>query len=189
MPDLTLTASPPLDGYHKQFGDTALTEIGDQALVSIAVPLGGADALDSAMTGAYGTTFPAPGSTALSKDGSVRFLGLQPDQCFALFELAGNDPVEAIANVLGDTGYYTDQSDSWAMLRLSGPLAVSALERICPLGLAPAAFPQGSVARTAMEHLGVIILCENEDSYVLMSARSSAPSFLHAVETSVENVS
>ena len=188
MPNLTLTASPPLDGNHKQFGDTALTEIGDQALVSIAVPLGGADALDSAMTGAYGTTFPAPGSTALSKDGSVRFLGLQPDQCFAMFEFEGNKAIRAVAGALDDKCYCTDQSDSWAILRLSGTLALTALERICPLDLTPTEFPPGNVARTVMEHLGVIILCEDKNRYVLMSPRSSALSFLHAIETSLENV-
>ena len=188
MPDLSLTARAALDGYHKQFGDTALTEVTDQALVSIAKPLGGAEALRDAMTGAYGASFPAPGSSTLSKDGATRFLGLQQDQCFALFSFESDGAVDTVAGSLGDTGYYTDQSDSWAMLRLSGALALTALERICPLDLAPTEFPPGSVARTVMEHLGVIILCEDTDRYLLMSARSSARSFLHAIETSVENV-
>lgn len=188
MPDTRLTARPALDGYHKQFGDTALSEVTGQALVSIAIPLGGADALRAAMNTAYGTSFPAPGSSTLSKDGTVRFLGLQQDQCFALFGTDSDSAVETVAGALGDTGYYTDQSDSWAVLRLSGALALTALERICPLDLSPSEFPPGSVARTVMEHLGVIILCEDTDRYLLMSARSSAPSFLHAVETSVENV-
>jgi sarcosine oxidase subunit gamma len=74
------------------------------------------------------------------------------------------------------------------MLRVSGPKSRIALERICPLDLHPSTFPQGRVARTLMEHLGVIILHEGPDTYLLLSARSSAGSFLHAVETSVRNV-
>ena len=188
MPETTLTACQALNGYHKQFGDTALKELTNQSLVSIAVPLGGDDALREAMTSAYGATFPAPGSTILSTDGSIRFLGLQSKECFALFESNGNEAVGIISNALGEAAYYTDQSDGWAMLLLSGPLALTSLERICTLDLAPTKFSLGSVARTAMEHLGVIVLHNDKDSYLLMSPRSSAPSFLHAVETSIKNV-
>ena len=41
----------------------------------------------------------------------------------------------------------------------------------------------------SMEHLSVIILRDGADSFLLMSPRSSARSFLHAVELSVVNVS
>ena len=43
-------------------------------------------------------------------------------------------------------------------------------------------------ARTVMEHLGVLILRTGEDDYLLLSASSSAKSFLHAVEVSLTNV-
>lgn len=188
MPEQSLTTSASLGGFQKQFDETVLTEVLGQALVSIAVPLGGAAALQEAMTSAYGASPPACGNSIRSKDGTVHFLGMQPDQFFALFDFEGNDAVGAVAGFLGEAGYYTDQSDSWAMLRLSGPHARDALERICPLDLAPGEFPPGQVARTVMEHLGAIILYEDEDNFFLMSPRSSAASFLHAVETSIENV-
>ena len=72
---------------------------------------------------------------------------------------------------------------------MSGTGVRVALERICPLDLDDQAFPEGRVARTAMEHLSVIILRDGPDSFLLMSPRSSARSFRHAVELSVENVS
>ena len=50
------------------------------------------------------------------------------------------------------------------------------------------AFGDGRVARTVMEHLGVIIHRESDGTYLLMSASSSAESFLHAVETSIKYV-
>jgi sarcosine oxidase subunit gamma len=42
--------------------------------------------------------------------------------------------------------------------------------------------------RTVMEHLGVLILRTGDDAFMLLSASSSAKSFLHALETSVANV-
>jgi sarcosine oxidase subunit gamma len=39
-----------------------------------------------------------------------------------------------------------------------------------------------------MEHLGVLILRSGDDEYLLLSASSSARSFLHAVETSLRNI-
>jgi methylglutamate dehydrogenase subunit D len=39
-----------------------------------------------------------------------------------------------------------------------------------------------------MEHLGTILLREADDRFLLMSASSSARSFLHGLETSLRNV-
>ena len=183
---MTLKPKTPLNGFAHDFGGTSLTEVAEMALVSIATPRGGADALQSAVRSAYDCDLPVPGAT--SEGGGTRFLGLQQDQVFAMFPYAGDTAIAEIRQALGDTGYYTDQSDSWALLRLSGEAAVPALERICPVDLDRAAFPIGAVARTAMEHLGVIILREETDGFLLMAARSSAANFLHAVEQSVRNV-
>ena len=109
---------------------------------------------------------------------------------FILFEAPDPDrAAETVGDALGPAAYVTDQSDSWAMLRIAGAGARAALERICMLDLDAAAFPEGRVARTVMEHLAAIILRDGPDSFLLMSPRSSARSFLHAVELSVENVS
>ncbi len=188
MASLMLEAKTPLDGYRESFGDTILEEMAGNALVAIATPRGGAQAFQSAVQAAYGCAVPVPGSSEASDDGAVRFLGLQQDQVFALFPYAGNEAVTEIRNALGDNGYYTDQSDSWAMLRLSGEAALPALERLCPLDLDETAFPLGSVARTVMEHMGSIILREGTDAFILMAARSSAANFVHAVELSIHNV-
>ena len=82
----------------------------------------------------------------------------------------------------------TLQSDNWVGVRISGTRSRDALERICPLDLHPDVFGIDQVARTVMEHLGVIILREDKDSFLMLSASSSAKSFLHAIETSIHNV-
>ncbi len=188
MPDFTLEAKPQLGGFSLTLSETELAEVRGKALISIAVPLGGDTALAEAMEGALGVAVPAPGKTALSTADGLRLLRLQQDMLFALFNHQGDRPVEAVSGRLGEAAYYTDQSDSWCLLRLRGPLARAALERICPLDLHDSAFAGGDVARTTMEHLGAVILRESAGSYLLMSAASSARSFLHAVETSLKNV-
>ncbi len=189
MSDLSLTPEPPLGGYQASFADTTLAEAADLVITSIAVPAGGDAAFASALTAAYGTSRPEPGRSVLSSDGKTRFLWTARDQLFALFEDAVADAATAVIGKLKNTAYGTLQSDSWVALRLAGPKARAALERICPLDLHPNAFPQGHVARTVMEHLGTIVVREGDDSFLLLSASSSAGSFLHAVKTSIENVS
>jgi len=186
--DFTLTARSPLGGVQLDFDGVTIAEVSNMAIVSLATPHGGEDALAKAVRSAYGTGLPAVGQSAKSKAGGARFLGLARDQAFLLFDEPGGNPLDAIAKDVIEAAYLTDQSDSWAILRISGPKARAALERICPLDLHPSAFPEGHVARTMMEHLGVIILREGPDTFLLMSARSYAGSFLHAVETSVRNI-
>ncbi len=188
MPDFALTARPPLDGYSQTFGDLKLAERTDMALVSIATPLGGDDALNEALNEAFKVRVPDIGQSAVSAIDGTRFLGLQPGQIFAMFTDGAVQPVATISGKLGDAGYYTDQSDSWVVLQLSGPRAREALERICPIDLHPDTFPDGAVTRTVMDHLGTIILRTGNDTFVLLSARSSAKSFHHAVLTSINNI-
>ena len=73
------------------------------------------------------------------------------------------------------------------MFEISGKGVRRALERICSLNLGPTVFEIDAAARTSMEYLGTIIIRNDEDSFLLMSASSSANSFLNAVEKSIEN--
>ena len=189
MSEFVLTPHAPLGGFHRDFDGITLAEVTGMSLVSIAPPLGGETGLETALKNAYGAAMPQTGSSTLSTDGGVRFIGLQPGQIFVLFPHEGDEAIRVVAEKLGDSGYYTDQSDSWAMLRISGPKCIEALERICMLDLSPETFPVDTATRTLMEHLGVILIRESATSFLLMSARSSAKSFLHAVETSAVNVS
>ena len=188
MADFALTARTPLGGYAHSFGSVTLAEVTGLSLVSAAVPQGGDAAFAAALAAGLGAARPATGDSAAGERYGARLLGMQPDQLLILF--AAPDPDRAAGTVveaLGPDAYVTDQSDSWAMLRIAGAGARAALERICMLDLDDAAFPEGRVARTVMEHLAVIILRDGPDSFLLMSPRSSARSFLHAVELSIEN--
>jgi len=183
-----LEPKPFLGGYHQTFGQTSLSEVTGLAIVSIAIPRGGETELQAAFKSTFGTTIPKPGKYNSSEDGAHRFAGLQIDQIFALFETAEADPANTIAAKLAGTAYTTSQTDNWVALQISGPQAIAALERICPIDLHPTVFSENSVARTVMDHMGTIILRQGPDDFLLLSASSSARSFLHAVETSLRHV-
>lgn len=183
MAEYRLTAVPPLGGYRETFDGLSLEERPDVAIVSVAVPEGGRSTLEKAMTAAYGASLPAAGRVTRSRDGRIRFLGMSADQFFALFDDPTADAVPVVAANLGDCGYFTMQSDNWVKLRLSGPRARERLALLCPIDLDPSAFPRDGVARTVIEHLGAVILPEGDGAYLLLSASSSADSFLDAVRT------
>ena len=188
MPDFILKEKSPLADYNRDFSDLSIREITGKALVSVATPLGGDKKLFAAMDKSYGAKLPRVGASTHSKDGKVRFLGLQSEQMFVLFEYTGQAPVKHVAKKLGNAAYYSDQSDSWVMVELAGSQCRAALARICPLDLHEESFVEGALGRTAMEHLGVIIYRSGPDEFIILSPRSSAHSLLHAIETSALNI-
>lgn len=188
MPEFLLKAEPFLGGFSRDIDGTVLTEVTDQSLVSIAQPLDGREALEKAVKSAWGCALPAPGKSAPSKDGLLQLICMGPDAFMVLMPAHGPLAVPDVTRALGTAGYYTELSDNWVILRLSGPLATAALERICPIDLHPDVLPAGSFARTSMEHLGAIVMRECDDQFLLLSPSSSARSFLHALETSIEYV-
>ena len=187
MPDFTLTARPALNGYNQDFDGVTLCEVLRLAIVSIAIPLGGEETLQGTLD-TFGITLPPVGKSTMASDGETRVLALGRDQLFALFPHDSADAESLIAAKLDGTAYTTDQSDVWVALEISGPRSRMALERICPIDLHPSAFATGDVVRTSMEHLSAIIVRTGTDTFLLLSASSSAVSFLHALETSIRNI-
>jgi len=187
--NLSLSSETALGGYDKKFGNTRLQELQGVSIFSIALPNQPTKALAS-MTTVLNVGWPDTGYSAISDSGNCTLLGLQADQVFALLSfpegaIEGEPQMVPQPNI--EQASVTDQSDSWAGLVLDGPLAVSALERICPIDLHPDSFGAGQVARTIMEHLAVVILCVSNNRYVLLSPRSSSASFLHAMVQSLQN--
>ncbi len=188
MANLTLSAVPALGGYSESFDGVSLSEVVNLAIVSMALPLGGKSAAKKAFKTTYGVALPDVGKSAMSKDGATRALRLGRDQAFVLFHHDAPDANNVVAEKMGGKVYTTDQTDAWVGLDISGSNARKALERICPVNLNPAVFAEGDIARTNMEHLGTVIIRTGDDEYRLLSASSSAGSFLHAVETSIKNI-
>ncbi len=193
MPEFSLTAVPALGGYDRDHHGIRLRELTDLAIVSVALALapapdGGTAGAEKAVGTAFGTTLPPVGRTVMSQVAGARLARLARDQLLVFFTNPSPDAEPVIAARLPRDTCTTDQSDVWVGLEISGPGARAALERICPLDLHPAVFATGDAARTMMEHLGVLILRIGPDTFMLLSARSSVGSFLHALEVSIRNL-
>ena len=190
MSNFNFELAPVLGGFSQQTQGVTITEQTTLGIVSVACPNGGDDALAASVKSAFGCALPSITGVEASESGTMHWLGLQPQQWFVVFEHEADKgaPLATIKDKLGDSAYCTDQSDSWVSLEVVGPLAIRALERICPVDLHIDSFPVGTVARTTMEHLGVIITRTGGDQFLMMSAASSADSFLHAITTSVKNI-
>jgi len=184
-----LVEQSALNQRYFTLGDISVQVVKDQALVSFAIPNGKRKEVNDAIKQSYNTTLPKIGLSVKSETDHTQFLGMQAEQFLMLFNYKDNRAVEQVKSRLNALVYLCDQSDSWVMLRIRGKGCRTALERICAIDLYKTSFPQGSVARTTMEHLAVIILHESDDQYLLMSPRSSAESFLHSITQSIENIS
>ena len=188
MPEYTLTANTPLDGFSRDFVGVSISEVNDRAIVSLAVPKDGEKELTKALASSYQIELPKTGMLSVSSRDNAVLFSMAQDQYFFIFDYEGNAAASTVRNDLGEAVYLTDQSDSYVMIRLSGINSRRLLARFCPLDIHPSVFPVGSVARTIMEHLGATIIHEGEDSFLLLSARSSAHSFLEAIKTSAVNI-
>ena len=96
-------------------------------------------------------------------------------------------PVDELKSNVG-IGYYSDQSDSWSIIKISGENTIPALERICPIDLSIEKFKIDGVNRTQMEHLSVIMIRIAVNEFILMSPRSSSHSFYHILTQSAQNI-
>ena len=196
MADFSLTPDSPLAGYSLMFEDTLLQEVTGLQLASVAVPHNGLQGLNARLQSLCKADFPQAGLctrvydlSIAGNNSTVTLLGLQADQCLLSVEsksLPVHQAYSQLQSELEDTAYLTDQSDSLAVLDVKGALALPALERIIMLDLS--VFSSSTVARTMMEHLSVIIELPSPQHARLYSPRSSAKSFLHAVQTSLNNV-
>lgn len=190
MGEFNLKPEPFLGGYERDFGSISIKELNQQAVVSFAIPNGGETKAKKTLEKLFGVSCPKVGESELSKDGSLRLMRLGPDQLFCLIsdQPDTHAAYRDIDQKLSQDIYTTDQSDVWVCLEVSGPQTLKVMERICPIDLHPDHFKINSVAQTTMEHLGTIILRSAKNTYVLLSASSSANSFLHTLETSIKNI-
>ena len=193
-PNLTLTASSPLDRHCTIVDGASLIEISPRSIVSVS-PFSGHEAMfnatiDKLFNGAYPSATKA--FDLVGKKNCV-LLPSSHSQWFLCFDDDVPDPVASAIDIFGkmtsNQMAITDQSDAWVILALTGPLIYQTLERICPIDCSSTTMPIGTTARTMIEHLGTIILRRPDDEngnpcFWLMSARSSATSFSHFITES-----
>lgn len=178
---------PFLWGRERYFGDNYLEIISDQSIVSMAITRGDEEKFSTQFTNIFGNSPPKPGKFVNSIDNDYKFLWMSPDQIFALFKRENLYPETKIQKLMGDSGFYTDQTDNWCQIKLTGPHLIQVFERICPLDLNMQKFSVGNCARTIMEHLSTIIVHDSEEGFLVLSPSSSSESFLEVIEQSFIN--
>ena len=190
----TLTASSPLDGYKIIIDGASLVEITTVSLVSITPSASHEKEFEAAILRLFGSG--QLNAVTAHENGQTKnclFLPSAHGQWFLCFDNNCADPLDTASSLLGrrlsNQLSMTDQSDAWVILALTGPLVRRTLERICPIDCSALTMPVGTTARTVIEHLGSIIVRRPDDDdanpcFWLLSARSSASSFLHAITLS-----
>tara|TARA_B100000497_G_C7530461_1_gene321728 strand:+ start:129 stop:698 length:570 start_codon:yes stop_codon:yes gene_type:complete len=186
--DFTLEPKAVLDGFDKIWNSTRLRELTELAAVAVSVPKDGAVALNQKLKAAYGRNVPAAGESFIGK-GNTRVMSFAKDQFMILFDHAAHSGIPIVEKKLGNTGYYVEQTNNWVFLELSGPQARAALERVCPVNTHVDKFTVNRAERTNIEHMGTVLCRTGDDTFLIMSASSTAGSFLHALETSMDYVS
>ena len=132
-------------------------------------PGGGAD---TALR-ARGLGFPAPGRSLEAEGVRIVWAGRE----MALLIGAPPGAVEGAAVI--------DVTDGWAGMALSGARGWEVLARLVPIDLRPAAFGEGTAARTLLNHVPALILRRGETLEILVPA-SYARTAWHEVAAAME---
>jgi methylglutamate dehydrogenase subunit D len=99
---------------------------------------------------------PAHGPRRVSHEG-VGIAGIGPQTWLATCDGGGNGFAESLRRALGDCASVSDQSDAYAILRLTGPRLRSTLAKLTPIDIHPRSFPVNSVAQTICGYVNVTL--------------------------------
>ena len=86
----------------------------------------------------------------------ARLLRVEPLKWWLVTE-ASSPPDTPDAPDMGGAGAVLDLSHSWTVIRVEGARAPDLMARAAPLDLRPRAFPEGSVATSAIHHVSVTV--------------------------------
>lgn len=159
-------------------GTLTLTELVPSHVTSIAPFAGQEQAVSEALRNALDLSLPGPGETR--GDDSARLIWMGRGQIF-LIGPAAPEGLEQIAAL-------TDQTDGWAMMRLTGERTTNVLSRLCPLDLRAISFAAGQTARTEFAHMMGSITRVDDQSFNLMVMRSFARTAVHDLSLAMKSV-
>lgn len=98
-----------------------------------------------------------PQGSYRTTEGDLALVGTGPGAWFVTFEQGGNAFAVGLREKIGDLASVTDQSDGYAVLRLTGPRVPEALCKLVPIDVHPRAFKIGDVAVTVAAHIGATL--------------------------------
>lgn len=183
-----LTALTPLFSEtpaQRRIGDVQIIERVDIALASLAERAGGGAELARRATKA-GLPLPGPEGHAAGPELSAFWIG--PGLWMVEAPLDSHeDIVAAIAPWVGDAAAVTEQTDGWARFVVTTDRPATLLERLCNID--PARLQSGAALRSTIEHMAVFVVIPEPGAELhLLTPRSTATDFLHALETAAQSI-
>jgi len=163
------------------------TEREGLGIATVLLRKGQAAALGQRIRERFGMELPRePRRTAA---GGIAIAGIGREAWLATRDGGGNAFAGFLKDTLGDLASVTDQSDGYAVLRLTGPRLRDTLAKLLPVDVHPRAFKIGDVAATVAFHVGATLwrLDDGPDGAPIIEVavfRSLAGSFWHALSDS-----
>ena len=130
-----------------------------------------------------------PKGAERSSTGSVVLAGTGPGAWLASRENGHMTFARSLSEIIGDVAAVSDQSDGYAVLRLSGARVPTILSKLVPLDLDAQVFKPDHIVTTAAAHVGIVLWRLDKincpfPSFEIAVQRSLAGSFWHALLTS-----
>jgi heterotetrameric sarcosine oxidase gamma subunit len=163
-----------------------VTERAELGLATVIARKGRAVALAVRVKERLGVDLPAAPQRETSN--ALSLMGTGPGTWLATHEQGMSGLLSALRENIGDLAAISDQSDGYAVLRLTGPEVPEALAKLVFIDLHPGAFGVGHVACNVAAHTGITLwrLEDGPDGAIFELAvyRSFAASFRHALSAS-----
>lgn len=172
-----LLARSPAEGLGLPLavGGVRLSEVALGPVTSIA-PFRGREAAVARALG--GAVMPPPGRT--ERMGEARLIWAGPGRAL----LIGREAPEGLSGIAA----VVDQGDGIAAVVLEGPGARDVLARLVPLDLGERAFPEGTMARTMLNHMAVTLSRLGPEAWEVMAMRSMAATVVRELREAMEHV-
>jgi sarcosine oxidase subunit gamma len=181
---VSLVEESALNGFSQIREGLSVSEVTNFELISIAAARGAERDFEKRFTKTLKISPPNPNQVAPIEDGSVIWTGQNQ-----YLVMLGTQDVHAdvkLGETFGESAYAVLQSDGWACLQLTGDRFYDVMDRFIPLDLRRA--EKDYAARTQAHHISVIVVNQLDESWLLLTPRSTAHSFLDALTHVISNV-
>lgn len=146
----------------------------------------GRKGIDAARIGAaIGVSQPPVGPNRVAAGGTA-LIGMGPDVWMAVVDNVKPAWCGDFAAKLKGLASVSDQTSTYTVVRMTGPLARDILQSGLSLDMHPSSFRPGSAATSVIAYIGVVLWqIDDAPTYEIATFRSFAPSFREWLETTI----
>lgn len=179
-----LLPSPATTEALGEFGAYKLSEVMQNALISLVVPKDRVEGARRFVREQYGLELPESESICVNHDQSYAAFWIARSQ-WMLERPELHDPNWAVTLAAENIGYVTEQTGAWVRLDLEGPMLSTLFQRLANVPSERLVEP--TAMRTAIHHLGVFVVCRSS-CISIYGPRSSADSLVRSVKFAIHTI-